>query len=434
MPLIRLAEWQKQTVSSEWTRDAREAIADLALLWKNAHPSMNALPLEWGGTDGQTLSVRQWVGVLEWGEFRVEIYPKLDEHLLGSGGEINETLAGTLLRDLLAMIEAADYDNWLDNGRAALEFEPLQFADVWAYLLGKNLSRELRNGLTHAYIPMSDDLPAVRGKIAVSRQITRHFNRADKIACEWDEWSGDNALNRLLKCAGEFLKARVSHTHSRTVLNGCLWLLDEVATVSPREALAQTQHFAFSRATRRFQNAFELSRRLLASQSPDFGAHDAQSWVFLTDMNQLFEKFCARALEAKTGVEVQTQAEIGTLFLNPAGIQQKPDFLWRDGANWQVGDAKWKLMNQTAPEFAAENDTGASQKLKISPDDVRQLTVYSEILKRRDGLETPPDMTIFYPSLSGDLVNTSRKTWNGARLKLCPVCIKSFGDWSEVLA
>ncbi len=438
MPLIRIAEWQRKRVSAEWTQEARDALAALAGGWRIAH-RLNAAPLEWGGSNGQVLSVRQWVGVVEWGEFRVEIYPKLDKDLLASDekGEISEVVGDSSLRALLSMIEAADYGDWLDNGRAALEYEPLQFPDVWAYLLGKNLSGEVRDGLSHAYIPMQGDLPSVRGKIAVSRQVSHHFNRADKLACVWDEWSADNALNRLLKCACAWLQTRVSHPHSRAALTRCLWPLAAVETVSPREALAQTQNFAWSRATKRFQNAFDLSRRLLSSQSPDFGAQGAQSWVFLSDMNQLFERFCARAIEAKYGA-VEAQNALGTLLLNPARIRQLPDFLWRENGTWQIGDAKWKLLNQNAPQFAGEESEIESEQLqtgtlKISPDDVRQLTVYSEMLRRGERLETAPDMTIFYPSLNGNSESQMRETWNRAELKLCSVRVKDFSDVSEVL-
>ncbi|PQV62468.1 5-methylcytosine-specific restriction endonuclease McrBC, regulatory subunit McrC [Abditibacterium utsteinense] len=428
MPTLRIAEWNRKRV--EWPRDVRESFSELALGWKNAG-RLNAAPLEWGGTDGQILSVRQWVGVLESGEYRIEIYPKLDAHLLHEGDNISDQT--TLLQSLLSMIAAADYGDWIESGRASLQFEPLQFADVWAYLLGRNLAPLLRQGVSHAYLTMHDDLPAVRGKIAVSRQVTLHFNRADKIACIWDEWSADNALNRLLKCALDFLWKRARHSQSRAVLSECLSLLDSAQSVSPREALAQTERFSFSRATLRFQNAFDLSRRLLSSQSPDFGASGVQNWVFLTDMNALFESFCAAALRESGVQNLETQFEIGTLFRAPNRIRQLPDFLWREGENWQLGDAKWKLLGQNAPDFAEENEEIKAGKAKISPDDARQMSVYSEIWKRENGLVSAPPVTIFYPLLEGNRAVIRRTMWNGAELRLRPVRVKDFGDLDTVL-
>lgn len=428
MPLIRIAEWNRKRV--DWPREVREAFSELALGWKNIG-HLNAAPLEWSGADGQILGVRQWVGVLESGDYRIEIYPKLDAHLLIEGAEVVD--GKTALQGLLSMIAAADYGDWIESGRASLQFEPLQFADVWAYLLGRNLAPLLRNGVSHAYVSMHDDLPAVRGKIAVARQVSAHFNRADKLACVWDEWTPDNALNRLLKCACEWLRLRVNHSVAKTVLSECLWLLDETQSVSPREALAQTERFGFSRATLRFQNAFDLSRRLLASQSPDFGASGAQNWVFLTDMNALFESFCAAALRESGAQNLETQSEIGTLFCAPNLVRQKPDFLWRDNAIWRLGDAKWKLLGQNAPLFAEENEEIQGGKAKISPDDARQMSVYSEIWKRKQGCENAPDVTIFYPLLEGNRASIKRTMWNGAALILRPVRVRDFGALNTVL-
>ncbi len=280
---------------------------------------------------------------------------------------------------------------------------------------------------------MQDDLPAVRGKIAVSRQVSHHFNRADKIACQWDEWSSDNPLNRLLKCACHWLRGRVGHSVAKTVLSECLGLLDEAQSVSPREALAQTERFAFSRANGRFQNAFDLSRRLLASQSPDFGASGAQNWVFLTDMNELFEEFCAAALRENGAQELETQAEIGHLFRAPNSIGQKPDFLWREGERWCIGDAKWKLLGQNAPIFADENEEIKVGKATVSPDDARQMSVYSEILRRNKELLNAPPVTIFYPLLEGACPTIRKTMWNGAELRLQPVRVTNFGELGTVL-
>ncbi len=445
MPLIRIAEWQKRVAPPAWTREVRDAFGALALGWKNAH-NLGALPLEWTGNGGQNLSVRQWVGVLEWGDFRIEIYPKLDAYWLKVGGGEDETegenggadevekAADSSLRSLLSMLAAANYGDWVESGRASLRFEPLQFADVWAFLLGKNLAPLLRGGMAHAYVTLSDDLPSVRGKIAVARQVSQHFNRADKLACVWDEWSGDNALNRLLKCALLWLRKRVNHSVSKAVLGECLGFFEGVQSVSPREALAQTARFAFSRATLRFQNAFDLSRRLLASQSPDFGAAGAQSWVFLTDMNRLFESFVAAALRENGAAGLETQAEIGHLFAAPRSIRQLPDFLWRSGEGWHLGDAKWKLLAQNAPQFGEEDEIIRAGRAKVSPDDARQMSVYSEILKRREKLATAPPVTIFYPLLSGTPALLEREMWNGAALKLQPVRVRDFRGLSGVLS
>ena len=435
MPTLQLTEWQSKKPPSHWPSDVQEQIEELSRGWKETH-NLNAMPMEWGGRDGQTLSVRQWVGVVEVGDYRVEIYPKLDKHLLESKSDdaVEAKAFDSGLRGLLSMIAAADYGEWVGHERATLEYEPLQFPDVWAYFLGRNLGSELRRGIFHAYTAHEDDLRQVRGKIRVAHQVGRHFGRADILACAWDEWSGDNSLNRLFKCACEWLQKRVSHSRSRSLLAECLWLLDEVRSVSPREAISATERFAFHRANARFASAFDLARRLLQSQSPDFGARAHSSWIFLTDMNKLFEQFCARAIEARSGENVYEQETIGTLFVSPNTIAQKPDFLWRQNGVWKIGDAKWKLLGQAPPVFGEDGGrTTNKAQAKVSPDDARQLTLYSEMFKLNKKLNEVPDVSLFYPTLDSGNTPHSRQTWNDGRLILRPARVIGFNDVSDVL-
>ena len=435
MPLLQLAEWQSKKTAERWPGDVQEQIEELARGWKETH-NLNAMPLQWGGRDGQTLSVRQWVGVVEVGDYRVEIYPKLDKELLKARASVEEgdEAFDSSLKALLSMIAAADYGEWIGHEKATLDYERLQFPDVWAYFLGRNLGSELRRGIFHAYVAHEDDLRQVRGRLRVAHQVGRHFGRADVLACAWDEWSGDNALNRLFKCACEWLQKRVTHSRSRTLLGECLWLLDDVQSVTPNEAVGATERFAFHRANARFASAFDLARRLLQSQSPDFGARAHSSWIFLTDMNALFERFCARAIEAQANTSVREQESIGTLFVTPHTIRQKPDFLWKENNVWKLGDAKWKLIGQGAPDFSEEEGVSSNaEKAKVSPDDARQLSVYSEMLKRNMSLGEVPDVSLFYPTLTSHAPPAPRRTWNGGRLILRPVCVRGFDDVSDVL-
>jgi len=197
--------------------------------------------------------------------------------------------------------------------------------------------------------------------------------------------------------------------------------------VSPRQALSNATRIKWTPQARRFERHFRFAVRLLRGQSPDFGARHSQSWVFLTDMNALFEAFCARAIEDRLGVGILEQELVGHLFDTPKATKQVADFVWMQGENWCVGDAKWKLLSATAIAFGEDEEIVQSKSL--SPADVRQLTVYSELLKRNKSLGYAPDMWIFYPKLGESKeVLEPRETWNGARLWRVPVRVCEW-DW-----
>lgn len=426
MPLIQLCEWGRKHCPDwlEWPPDVRDEMNELARDWARLN-RLNAAPLEW---IGDTIWVRQFVGVFELGEYRVEIFPKLDKHLLGKD-ELNEDVQNSTLGHLLRLLDAAGFEQHIENGDAMLHDESLSFPDIWAYFLARHLERELRRGLSHDYITQRDDLPRVRGKIELRRQIGAHFGRADKLACVWDEYSADNALNRVFKCALDFLKRRVHHSGAKRALGRCSSLLEQVELVSPREVLSGAARIKWTPQARRFERHFRFAVRLLRGQSPDFGARHNQSWVFLTDMNALFESFCARAIEDRLGTRILEQELVGHLFDSPKATKQLADFVWQQNENWCVGDAKWKLLGNAPPTFGDEEEELSQQKLKsLSPADVRQLTVYSELLKKQKQLDEAPDMWVFYPTLDqSKTVLSAHQTWNGARLRRVEVRVC---DWN----
>lgn len=418
MNRVRLAEWQSRHL--DWPREARLALAQAATGWQSAH-NLPRPPLEWGGIDGKTLRACQYVGVLEIEGYRVEIYPKLDAALLG-GALPDGPVAASTLRALLPMLEAAHFGSWIEVGNADLGAAALSFVDVWAFLLGKHLSPELRRGLPRAYQHERDDLPSVRGQIAFARQIGRNFNRLDQIACEWNEFTPDTPLNRLFKCAARTVLRRTSHPGARGLLGDCVFALDEAGDVAPPVALRETERLVWSRSQMRFEPTFRLARRLLEELSPDLEGQSGQSWSFLLDMNQVFEGFCAAVLEAKFATAVETQKLLPTLLRNPNAMKQLADFVWTHQTatpqtRW-IGDAKWKLLEEK----------------RVAIEDVRQLTVYAELLCAHESLGQTPHLAILFPTLGESGTPKRLRTWNGTTLHLWPVRVQGAASLAEAIS
>lgn len=434
MNTLRLCEWSSVSASAAlWPRERREAIQEAAEAWRVTH-RLNALPLAWGGVDGRTLSSRQWVGVVEVEGGRVEVYPKTDKALLHKSAP-DASEAQSTLHTLLRLLEASNYGEWVETDRAALDVAELSFVDLWAYLLGRHLWPQLRRGLPSAYLPHEDDLTTVRGRILVGRQIGRYQDRFDRMVCAWDEFSPDTALLRLLKCACRLLRRRVSHPLAMGLLGDCLFMLDEVADVPAADALRATERLAWTRATERFRPTFQLARRILAGKGPRLQAGQENTWVFLVDMNQVFEAFVRVALEDKFKIVVEEQQSLGHLFQNPFRLKQLPDYLWKhDGRAW-IGDAKWKLL---AGEIAEDDGAEAPvANARLAPADVRQLTTYAELMWRKQNKESGnsarPELAVFYPGVSPGATTQVLETWNDTWLHLVPVAVTGWASPKDAL-
>ncbi len=80
---------------------------------------------------------------------------------------------------------------------AAEDFEDVQ--DLFAAILAKGISRQLKQGLYREYVIKSEILPLMRGKLDIQGTINQQIQRKKSLACEYDELSVNNVFNQILK-------------------------------------------------------------------------------------------------------------------------------------------------------------------------------------------------------------------------------------------
>ena len=422
---IKICEWSC-VQAAELSPRQREEIDAAVTEWCRV-AGITDSPLQFQGPGGTIMAASHYVGVIEAAGACIEIYPKLDKALCGKDVLPTDFQAGTVMSNLLWMMASCRFMELAEADAAHLVTSPVTYYDVFAYLMAKNLRSELEAGISHFYVPAEGDLHTVRGRLNISEQLTRNWNRMDGISCRWDEFTADIPMNRLFKCACRVLQARVSNQAAIQVLDDCRALLDEVTDVEPRVALSELCAARWHRATDRFRDCFDMAVRLLSGTGYEMGMGMDKSFVFLMDMNKLFESFTGAALEACFGVAIDMQNPIGHLFTSPKGIRQLPDYLWQsDRVSW-IGDAKYKMLTDdgTPLESPRFND--------LSPADVRQLTVYAEIIRKQP--DTPsPSLMLLYPYVGKVLPKPlSGKAWNGSDFWIVPVQVtKPEGEMPEL--
>jgi len=366
---LQISEYRSKRV--EWDPVTRDAVRTAAERWAQDH-SLSCVPLAFGGADGCTLSTVQYVGVVEAGGVRVEIYPKLDAGLLADD-HVSPRRAKSVMSNLLWMLETSGYGGLVDAGDASVEECPHSMNDLLGWLFARRLRSQLAHGMPHEHVSMRDDLPLVRGRIDFARQSTVLFGRPDIIACGWDEFIMDTPLTRLLRCATEALLHRTSLPGAAADLRDALSMLDEVPSVLPVQALADSPGIRWSRLNMRWRLCHDLALAVLRGLGRDLTGGSVESFVYLLDMNLLFECHCARWLEKRFEMPVKEQEPLGSLLLrSPGGLRQVADFIWRDhdGCTW-VGDAKYKVPGSEWPKI----------------EDVRQIICYGQLAALRFGAE-----------------------------------------------
>lgn len=71
--------------------------------------------------------------------------------------------------------------------------------DLFAAILEKGVSRQLKQGLYREYVPMQENLTVMRGKLNMSSTMRLKIQQRQKLSCEFDEFSEDNLYNQILK-------------------------------------------------------------------------------------------------------------------------------------------------------------------------------------------------------------------------------------------
>ena len=80
---------------------------------------------------------------------------------------------------------------------AGEKFEKIH--DLFAAILEKGVSRQVKQGLYREYVPMHEDLSSMRGKLNMGETVRLKVQNKQKLACEFDEFSENNLYNQILK-------------------------------------------------------------------------------------------------------------------------------------------------------------------------------------------------------------------------------------------
>jgi len=209
-------------------------------------------------------------------------------------------------------------------------------------LFARTLLRQLQMGLYREYVTMSDRLRALRGRYLVAENALRSFDRT-AIACEYDEFSADNSVNRFLLFAVRYLIPFADNAKNLRLIEA---IFEE--TAYRRHDVGRLPEFHYSRLNERFRESVEMARWLLQHLMPIFAA-GKRSFAFLFDMNELFEAYVgAMVKRIEPSARLQVERNFGNLKL-------KPDILIE---NRLIIDTKYKRVK-------SRDDISATDKYQM---------------------------------------------------------------------
>lgn len=274
--------------------------------------------LEW-----KTLKARQYCGILNFDNQDFYILPKIAK----KNDEQN-------LNIFIYMLMYA-YDIKLSNEQiASCANQKHNILEVFVQMFALNLLTELKKGMYKEYITMQDNLPVLKGKYLINENLKHNFTK-NKIYCEYDEFSPDNAMNQFFYYAVKHLQKFVK---DKKVLKQCELIFDEVEY--RQIDINKLDNVHFNRLNSRYKTSFEIAI-LLLKQSILLFSQDKKSFAFLFDMNALFERFIARIVKEK-----YDDVEVPKTYISFGGLNLKPDIIVK--SKNLIIDCKYKILDENS--------------------------------------------------------------------------------------
>lgn len=327
------------------------------------------------------IRARGVVGVIAAPGVSLEILPKID---LPPGAD-----GDTAVRKRLVHMLAVALDLQLDPGAVTrLSWQRETLLDILIRIFADKLTEALRRGMPRRYSGLEDDLPALRGRLDVTRQFTTLAANPSRLACRFDALSEDIALNRILKATVGHLARMTGSAALRGRLRELAFVYAEIADVAP--AALDWDKVVLDRTNRAWGELLAMARLFLKNRYQTTSHGPAEGTALLFEMDALFEEYIGRLIHrAVQGSGHQVTLQGGGLYcLEDAGrglFRTRPDILIRHaGQVVQVIDTKWKRI-------AARID---DPKQGVSQADVYQMMAYAQLYRA-------PRVTLLYPHHQG---------------------------------
>ena len=273
---------------TEWTSKVYHGVAltpqDRAVVEKWSASADDRLQIE-ELRRGLRVRTRSWVGVVRLPTVEIRVVPKVPGDLLGLV-RLLEYASG-----LDALIHLSDGATLEASGDSLLELVVLLFVEA--------SERVLRRGLLSGYVEREDDLPIVRGRILGDRQLLERFGQLDRIICRFDELEHDVVENQLLTAALQVASSRVTSVGLRRRISRLRGVLEPICDTDQLNLAGARTTMTYNRLNAHYETAHQLGWLLFDALGIDdlFAPGEAQSFSFLLNMNQLFERFVTRVVE-----------------------------------------------------------------------------------------------------------------------------------------
>lgn len=263
--------------------------------------------------------IKDAVGLVAVGDVQIEVMPKIPQS------------------HLLYLFEKANYVPRIGEERA-LAAENQSLWKLVAQWFLTEAERVIRRDLMRDYQSIQDTQKLIRGRLDVINTTRLYYSGLIEFPCEFDEFTTDTSLNRILKTAARIISGSpVLDRSDRRRGSAVAARMDEVGDLELHDMRAQV-----SRSTAHYRDGVDLGRHIIRGHGRSITTGPEAAWTFLLRTPEAVEdgirQILRQHLAGRWKIEKKGKQVTGhTMTLNP-------DLVFDDGL--ATGDVKYQLTTR----------------------------------------------------------------------------------------
>jgi 5-methylcytosine-specific restriction enzyme subunit McrC len=299
----------------------------------------------------------EFVGVIQVGQTVYEVLPKAD-NVFSPDGEKNQWR--DMLVDMLFAVRVFDVRA---PSSSSLKLKSNSILDLYFELLINEVEYLLHNGLFKKYRSKEGNVTALKGSLQFGKHIQHNLTHQERFYTKFTTYDLEHQMHFILYKAIGLLKQINTNADLHSRIGSLLLHFPEMPDIKVTKDVFDK--IIFTRKNQSYKMAFEISKLLLLKYHPDVSNGKNHVLAIMFDMNKLWEQFVFCSLTKHKEKNVGISAQTTKLFWKSqrgSYSKMRPDIVIKDNDQCVVLDTKWKNLNGFNP----------------SPDDLRQMYVYSE--------------------------------------------------------
>lgn len=357
---------------------------------------------------GDTVTFKSYVGIIELPSgFQIEILPKV-----ALGEDENNAKTKRIFIKMLNCLK--DFDGKVFSS-AALNADQMNLYEIFIRMYIKEAWLLVKRGIKSDYISNEDNLSVYKGKLDVSKHISRNAAHKERFYMVFDEYQVNRPENKLVKSTLLKLLSISRNADNTREIKQLLYSFELVQESD--NYIKDFSKVSLSRGMREYELLIQWAKIFLLNKSfTTFSGKNAGK-ALLFPMEQVFEAFIAKQIkllfenQSNGLIRVSSQDRGYYLFDEPQKFRLRPDIVvsnaYDENHSIVIMDTKWKRLNRNA-----------SFNYGISQADMYQMYAYSKKYHT-------PNIWLIYP-MNEEVRELSQLSFDAVRNEDMNVSVKVF--------